>query len=146
MVDRSDQYRVTAGLPKVDEVRAARRHGGTGQVQTRQFAIDAARLLHDLHCQDVMLLDVRGLSDVTDYVLIASGTSDRQIKSVAGDVEKLAKGHDMHRYGRDVDDGSTWLVLDFIDMIVHFFEPVTRAHYDLEMMWGDAPQIPWQRP
>ena len=109
------------------------------------MAIDAACLLNDSHFQDVLLLDVCGLSDITDYVLIASGTSDRQIKSVGGDVEDLAKEAGFERYGRDADDDNTWLVLDFVDVIVHLFEPATRAHYDLEMMWGDAPQVEWRR-
>ena len=111
----------------------------------RRFAIEAAQLLSDSHCEDVQVYDVRGLSEVTDFILIASGTSDRQIKSVAGYVNELAKQHDLQRFGSDRDDASTWLVLDYVDLMIHLFEPTTRAHYDLEMMWGDAPRIEWQR-
>lgn len=91
-------------------------------------------------------MDVRGLSEVTDYVMIASGTSDRQIRSVADEVEETAGEHGLSRFGRDADAPSNWIALDFVDLIVHLFEPATRAHYDLEMMWGDAPRIPWKRP
>ena len=111
-----------------------------------RFIVDAARLMSDSHCQDVRIFDVRGKSDVTDYLIIASGTSDRQIRSVAEDVEELAAGQGMHRFGRDEDAPSKWVVIDFIDVIVHLFEPHTRGYYDLEMMWGDAPQVPWRRP
>lgn len=109
------------------------------------FAIEAAQLMADSHCTDILLYDVRGISQLTDYVMIATGTSDRQIKSVADHVEELGQGHGMHRLGVDRDDAATWLVLDFTEVMIHLFEPNTRAHYDLEMMWGDAPKVAWKR-
>ena len=113
--------------------------------QVRQFAIDAARLATDLHCENALVLDVRGLSDITDYILIASGTSDRQIMSVAEDIEQLAEGAGIGRLGHELESPSTWVVLDFVDVVAHLFEPTARAHYDLEMLWGDAEKVPWQR-
>ncbi len=119
---------------------------GTEREQAvRAFLIEAARLLNDLHCEDIVLFDVQGLSDLTDFILIATGTSDRQIKGVAGQVDDLAQGHGLDRFGIERDADSTWLVLDYVDTIVHLFEPVARAHYDLEMLWGDAPKIAWRR-
>ena len=111
----------------------------------RAFAIEAARLLNDSHCEGVLIFDVRGLSQLTDFLLIASGTSDRQIKAVGDHVEELARDFDMERLGTDRDESATWVVLDFINVMVHLFEPIKRAHYDLEMLWGDAPQIEWKR-
>ena len=111
----------------------------------RQFAIDAARQLNDEHCTDIVLFDVREHSQVTDYVLIGTGTSDRQMRAVAGHLEDLGKTCDMQRYGRDEDKATTWVVVDFVNVMVHLFEPAMRGHYDLEMMWGDAPQIRWRR-
>ena len=122
--------------------RLDRRHTADAQ-RTAEFVIAAARLLTDLHCQDVIIFDLRGLSDVTDYILIASGTSDRQIISVARDVEDLATQYNLQRYGREVDGPTTWFVIDLVDVICHLFEPTTRAHYDLEMLWGDAPRVDW---
>lgn len=112
----------------------------------REFAIESARLLNDEKCTDVLLFDVREHSQVTDYVLIATGTSDRQMRSVARHLEELGKQSDMARYGRDEDAASTWVVVDFVNIMVHLFEPATRGHYDLEMMWDDAPQVRWRRP
>jgi ribosome-associated protein len=109
------------------------------------FVVEASRLLHDSHAQDVVAFDVRGLSQLTDYLVIASGTSDRQIKAVAGHVEELAKDYHLQRLGTERDKEATWLVLDFVSVMVHLFEPATRAHYDLEMLWGDAPRIDWRR-
>lgn len=120
--------------------------GGEHDQQVHDFAIEAARQLRDDHCEDVLLFDVRGHSQITDYILIASGTSDRQMRSAGKNLEDLGKNYDMHRYGRDEDAATTWLVVDFVNVMVHLFEPAMRAHYDLEMMWGDAPQIRWRRP
>ena len=119
---------------------------GTERAQAvRAFIIEAARLLNDLHCEDVVIFQVQGLSDLTDFILIATGTSDRQIKGVAGQVSDLAGEYGLERFGSERDADSTWLVLDFVDSIVHLFEPAARAHYDLEMLWGDAPEVPWRR-
>ncbi len=111
----------------------------------RAFVVEAARLLADSHCEDVVIFDVRGLSQLTDYVVIATGTSDRQMKSVAGDLGDLGRSHGLQRIGSERDDSSTWIVMDFIDAMIHLFEPATRGHYDLEMMWGDAKRLPWRR-
>lgn len=110
------------------------------------FAIEAARLVRDDKCEDVTLLDVRELSQVSDFLIVASGTSDRQMHSVLRHIEELGKDRGMQSVRSNADDRSTWLLLDFVDLVVHLFEPNTRAHYDLEMLWGDAPRIEWERP
>jgi ribosome-associated protein len=110
------------------------------------FATEAARLVRDDKCDDVVLLDVRDLSQVSDFIIIGSGTSDRQMHSALRHVEELGKGRGMPAYRSSADDRSTWLLIDFVDVVVHLFEPNTRAHYDLEMLWGDAPRLEWERP
>lgn len=117
-----------------------------GEAPLQEFAIEAARLLADLRCEDVKLLDVRGISQVCDFVLIASGTSERQMKSVASDVEELGEtmGHPVFRSNRDT--GNTWIVTDFVDLVAHLFEPSHRAYYDLEHLWSDARVVEWARP
>jgi ribosome-associated protein len=112
----------------------------------RAFALDAARMLSDNKCQDIVLLDVTSLSQMSDYLVIASGTSDRQMRSSADDVAELAAKHGNSAFRKDVDDRTTWIVVDFVDVVVHIFEPNTRAHYDLEMLWQDAPRVEWERP
>jgi len=111
----------------------------------RDFAIEAARLLADRHCEAVRLLDVRGLSQVCDYVLIGSGTSDRQMKSLADELSDLGRDHDHAVFRTDLDDRVTWVVVDFVGVVVHLFEPDQRTHYDLEGLWSDAQIVPWQR-
>ncbi|MAE66076.1 MAG: ribosome silencing factor [Phycisphaeraceae bacterium] len=112
----------------------------------RDFVVEAAKLCHDRHCEDVVLFDLRGLSNLTDYLLIASGTSDRQISAVSHEIADLAaEHHGLVRLGSQRDESTSWVVVDLVDAIVHLFEPATRAHYDLEMMWDDAPRLDWRR-
>lgn len=115
------------------------------QTAARELAIAAARSLSDDKCSDIAVLDVRTRSSVTDFIVIASGTSDRQMRSAADSVRVLARQNNHQVVRDDGDDRTTWVVLDCVDVVVHVFEPTTRAHYDLEMMWGDAPRIEWAR-
>lgn len=108
----------------------------------RQFAIDAAMTLRDSKCENLTIIDVRGLSPVTDYLVIGSGTSDRQMLGALQSVEDLAKLRDRFTMGTSKDDRSTWLLADYVDVVVHLFEPNARAHYDLEMLWGDGKDVP----
>lgn len=111
-----------------------------------EFARQAARLAADLHCEDVRLLDVRGLSQICDFILVASGTSDRQMRSVAEDMEELAEKAGYQRFRVTGDSLDTWIVVDFVDLVVHLFEPGRRRYYDLENLWGDSADIEFQRP
>lgn len=110
----------------------------------REFAIRAARLASDLHCEHVLVLDVHDQSPVTDFVLIASGTSDRQMRSVMDDITELGGSLGFPAARTNADDRTLWLLADFVDVLVHLFEPGTRAHYDLEMLWGDADLVEWR--
>ena len=111
----------------------------------RSLAVALARNLTDDRCQDVLVLDARGKSQVTDFIVIGSGTSDRQMRSALDHAVDLAAETGHKAYRVSVDDDTHWLVADFVDVIVHLFEPNPRAHYDLEMLWGDAPKVRWKR-
>lgn len=146
----SDRDAIAAG-PEGDEPllttqeRAARKIEHTPET-TRAFAIEVARALADDKCSDLVVLDVRNLSSLSDYIVVGSGTSDRQMHfSIKNVVEMAGKqGHQVARTSSD--DRKTWLIADFVDVIVHLFEPNIRAHYDIEMLWGDAPRLEWERP
>ena len=105
------------------------------------FAASAARLLIDRHCDDVLLLDVSTLSQVCDFVLIGTGTSDRQMKSVADELAVLGKEAGLPAFRKSVDTGATWIVTDFVTVVAHLFEPQLRAYYDLEDLWVDARRV-----
>lgn len=116
-----------------------------GPMDDQTFAVEAARLLADRKCDDVLLLDLRGLSEVTNFVLIGTGTSDRQMKSVGDELRDFGQERGQVAFARDRDPAATWIVVDFVNLIVHLFEPNQRAYYDLESLWGDAPRLRWQR-
>jgi ribosome-associated protein len=118
----------------------------TDPAATHRFAVELARLAADDKCENIVLLDVRDLSQVTDYIIIATGTSERQMHSVLQHVAELGEGRGFPVFRSSQDDRSTWLLADFVDIVVHLFDANTRAHYDLEMLWGDAPRLEWQRP
>lgn len=112
----------------------------------RKLAIDAARLVRDDRCENVLLLDVSKLSHVTDYLIIGSGTSERQMRSVLDHVAELGAKSGFTAFRTNIDERSTWLLLDFVDIVVHLFEPNTRAHYDLESLWAEGVAVEWERP
>ena len=87
-----------------------RRKSKAEQDKLHRFAIEAAQLLHDRHCEDVLVLDVRDLSHVCDYVLIATGTSDRQMKSVADELEELGDEHDSPCFRSNKDTGNRYKI------------------------------------
>ena len=128
------------------EEMTAKRAEQSDPAVTRAAAVDVARSLFDDKCEDVVVLDVTGASHVTDFVVIASGTSDRQMRSAATNAADAAERHGFGVYRRSDDERTTWIVLDCVDIVVHVFAHNTRAHYDLEMMWGDAPRVEWERP
>lgn len=113
----------------------------TGSMNTEAFALEVGKLLAGRHCDDVVLLNVTGLSQVCDYVLVCTGTSDRQMKSVATEVAALGREHNYPPFRKNIDTGATWIVVDFITVVVHLFEPERRAYYDLEDLWSDAKRV-----
>ena len=105
------------------------------------FAASAARLLIDRHCEDVVLLDVSTVSQVCDFVLIGTGTSDRQMKSVADELAGLGREAGLPAFRKSIDSNATWIVSDFVTVVTHLFEPQLRAYYDLEDLWEDARRV-----
>jgi ribosome-associated protein len=113
---------------------------------TRACAIEIARTMEDLKCTELTVLDVRGQSQVCDYMVIASGTSVRQMRSLAEECEDLGKSRGFPVYRSSRDEGTTWIVVDLVEIVVHIFEPEQRLYYDLELLWGDAKRVEWRRP
>lgn len=111
----------------------------------RAFAIELSRLSSELKCEQVVLIDVRGRNQLCEYLVIVSGTSDRQMKAVSDQLKAYGAQHGSPRWKRDRDTNGTWIAADFVDVVVHLFEPGQRAWYDLEGMWADAPRVEWRR-
>lgn len=107
----------------------------------RAFAIDCARLLRDDKCEDIVVLDLRGVSPICDFFVIATGTSDRQMRAITDHVKKMAKERGETPYSVGGYEESTWIVMDYVDVIIHLFNDEQRTYYDLDSLWGDSPHV-----
>ncbi|MGH1485139.1 MAG: ribosome silencing factor [Cellvibrionaceae bacterium] len=92
--------------------------------------------LDDLKAQDIVTLDVKALSDVTDTLVIASGTSSRHVKSLANNVIEEAKKQNFRPIGMEGIDAGDWALVDFGEIVVHVMLPQSRKFYDLEKLWA----------
>jgi ribosome-associated protein len=113
--------------------------------KTREFVLAAAELAEGRHCSDIVVLDLQGKSPATDYFVIATGTSGRQMRTVADEISEEARKHGLQRFGRAGYEQARWILLDFIDVVIHIFDDEYRDYYDLELLWGDAERLNWQR-
>src|SRR5262249_16649101 len=114
----------------------------TTEAKARQFAIDAAKLAAHTRCHNVVLLDVRGISPVTDYMILATGTSARQMRSVCDELAEWAQEqHNLRALNSDGLEGESWMLIDFVDTVVHVFNDEARQFYDLDGLWGDAKRV-----
>ncbi len=99
----------------------------------------AVQLATDRKGGDLMVLDLRGLSDATDYFFLVTGTSDMHVRSIAEHVvEELKKEGVRPSHVEGLRSGR-WVLIDYIDFVVHVFHPAARDFYQLERLWGDAP-------
>lgn len=96
-------------------------------------------LCHERKGEDVVSLDVRALVDYMDHLVICTGRSARQNRAIAEHViTQLKREHRVLPLSRAGLDAGSWVCIDFVDVVLHVFEPDTRAHYDLELLWGEA--------
>lgn len=90
---------------------------------------------------DVVLLDLRGLASFTDFFLLCTGRSNRQLKTISDAIEEaLTKNRVKPNHIEGYPHGD-WLLMDYVDFVVHVFTPRSRSHYDLERLWGDAGRL-----
>jgi len=110
-------------------------------VNAKSFALAAARIARERHCRDVVVLDLTGQSPATDYFVIATGTSDRQMRTVADEISDEGRQTGFPRFGRAGYDQARWILLDYVDVVVHIFDAEYRDFYDLENLWADARRL-----
>jgi ribosome-associated protein len=121
--------------------RPARRARARSDPQrVRELAVAAAHEAVDRKGSDVVLLDLRGITSATDWFVIASGESDIQVRSIAERIEeRLARDLDARPWHVEGLKQTRWVLLDYVDFVVHVFHREARAYYDLERLWADAP-------
>lgn len=103
-------------------------------------------LCQERNAREPMLLDLRGLSDATDYFLIASGDSDVHVRAIADHVMDALAGDGVRPAGVEGQRAARWVLIDYVDLVVHVFHPVVREFYQLERLWGDAPTMLIEEP
>ncbi len=99
----------------------------------------AAELLLDRKAEDVVLLDLRTVSGATDFFLIATGRSDTHVSAIGDHVLEELKKEGVKPFGVEGMRGGRWVLIDYVDFVVHVFHPAAREFYQLERLWGDAP-------
>ena len=104
----------------------------------------AAKVASDNKARDVLVLDMRPCTPLFDYFVIATGTSRRQIHTLAEEVDAAMHEEGDERMGIEGYEASKWVVQDYGDVVMHVFDPDTRDYYKLEELWADAPKIDWE--
>ncbi len=105
------------------------------------FAMAAAKVAKERHCSNIVVLDLRGISPATDYFVIATGTSARQMRTVADEIADEARKIGFKRFGRAGYEQARWILLDYVDVVIHLFDEQYREYFDLELLWGDAKRL-----
>lgn len=101
----------------------------------------AASVLADHKAVDVLLLDLREVTDMADFFVVASGTSDTHVRASAGHVVETLKAEGIRVHSVEGMEQGRWVLLDYVDFVVHVFHPTQRSFYQLERLWGDAPAV-----
>ncbi len=112
------------------------------QMDSRKLALLCRELADNKKAEDIVVLDVHELSSVTDYFVLASGTSEPHLRAIVDEItDNLREEHNVRPRAIDGTFQAAWVVLDFFDVIVHVMRQDIRDRYDLETLWGDAPRL-----
>ena len=111
-------------------------------MDSRKFALICREYADRRKAEDIVVLDVRKISSITDYFVIATGTSEPHLRAIADEIQdKLREEHGLRPRAVDGTLQTAWLVLDYFDVIVHVMRADVRKLYDLETLWGDAARV-----
>src|SRR5437867_7276622 len=111
-------------------------------MDSRKLALRCRELADNKKAEDIIILDMREVSSVTDYFVIASGTSEPHLRAIVDEIKDTLRQH-QHLRPKAIDGTlrAAWIVLDYFDVIVHVMRQDVRDRYDLETLWGDAPRV-----
>ncbi|MBA3610622.1 MAG: ribosome silencing factor [Rubrobacteraceae bacterium] len=111
-----------------------------GEVLTYGMAVTAARAASEMFGRDVTIIDLKELVSYTDYFVVASAETDRQTRRIAEEVIERMVAEGYRPRTRRIDEASSWISIDFLDVVVHVFTDEARDYYRLESLWRSAPQ------
>lgn len=112
--------------------------------ESRELALVAARAASSKQGEAIVVLDVRELIAITDYFVITSANSERQLRTVSEEIERSLRAEGVKPVREEGSVESGWLLLDFVDFVVHVFRDDQREYYRLENLWRDAPVVSWE--
>ena len=107
-------------------------------LESREFAINVAKIARDNNSRQVQVLDLRGKSPATDFFVVCTSTSQRQARTVSDEINNYSKEVDYMRFGQAGHEAGRWILLDFVNVVVHIFDDEYRDYYQIERLWGDA--------
>jgi ribosome-associated protein len=141
--------RTTGGEGPARERTRRAADGGGGNIagtvtDSRRLATLAALAASSKQAVDIAVLDVRELITITDYFVIVTGASERQVDGIADGVVRDLKEAGVRPVRREGSSGERWQLVDFVDFVVHVFHEEEREYYRLETLWGDAPTVDWE--
>jgi ribosome-associated protein len=114
----------------------------TDDIPSREILERAARLLEETKGEDIVALDLRSVSSVADYFIIASGSSEPHVNALGEAVVAGLKAVGARPWHTEGANTRRWVLLDYVDVVVHVFHPEARDYYRLESLWADAPRVP----
>ena len=110
-----------------------------------ELVLEAAKAASAKKAEDIVILDVSQQLVITDHFLIASGNTERQVRTIADEIESvLLADRRVKPFRREGRQEARWVLLDYVDFVVHVFHKEDRAYYDLERLWSDAPTVPFE--
>ena len=111
-------------------------------MDSRKLALLCRELADNKKAENIVILDMRQLSSVTDYFVIAAGTSEPHLRAIVDEItDRLREEHRVRPRAVDGTSRAAWIALDYFDVIVHIMRQDVRERYDLETLWGDAPRV-----
>ena len=114
-------------------------------IKGQQLAQECAKAADETKAENIRIWDLRGISNLTDFMVVCTGSSMPQLRAILRDVAgKIADDHGVKPTHTDGQPDTRWVVLDFIDVMVHVMDPELREYYRLEELWKDAKEVDWQ--
>ena len=115
----------------------------TASLEAKEIALVSAQAAADKLATDVSIVDVSDRLAITDAFVLASAPNERQVQAIVDEVEERLRQHGVRPVRREGVAEARWVLLDYVDVVVHVFAPAERDFYDLERLWRDAPRLPW---
>jgi len=110
-------------------------------MESRQFIEEVAQACDDKRAEGIVVLDMKEVSLIADYFLICEASNERQVQAIAREVKDVADTHNIDVKRMEGFDQARWVLVDLGDVVCHIFHREERSYYNLEKLWGDAPQL-----